>query len=154
MDNTVKSKDIHAVLGAQRLGRAIPQTSLHCIILASAMPVESVTIIDDVELIDWLIHHIVAQLNYHRNHFGLSPVCMSSSMQQSLHELTHDFQQNATELEAWSLLYFYYVRVDLCLNWGIMAAATAQSQRNLRRRRKHGLNRLLYHIIRERVLTA
>ena len=103
----------------------------------------------DVALVEWLSTTIRQELNFRRQHYRLQKPDLHSLRPQALLNLQCDFQQQNVELEAWSLLYFRYVRVDLALGWESMAALAGQTTRNLRRRQMHGLHRLLHCLIQQ-----
>jgi tetratricopeptide (TPR) repeat protein len=63
-------------------------------------------------------------------------------------QLSHDFQANSDELQAWSMLYYRYVRVDLDLSYEKLEVITRQPKRTLTRRQSKGINRLTYDLAR------
>lgn len=97
-----------------------------------------------LELLNDLIH---AGLSQHRELFGLPAPDRKAPLKQTLAELTCDFRQTAIELEAWSVLYFRYVRVELQLSWSQFEAATLQDERTLRRRQQRAIFRLTHLFI-------
>ncbi len=97
----------------------------------------------DQAVYDLLIRQITDELDRLRQLEGLAP---SSKVPQtraaSEDALRLDFQQGNCELEAWSLLYHRFVRVDLDLQMQDIARLTAQDLRTLRRRLRRGVARL------------
>ena len=152
MNNNIYPQTIQTILEALRRGHPLPQTPLHDLVLRRTPQIKPDTVMCDIAVMEWLIQHIVEYLGQHRNHYHLKPPNTSSALHDALYELSWDFQQDSPELEAWSILDFYYVRVDLHLSWEQFDTTTAQSRRNLRRRRAHGLNRLIHGIIRQELL--
>ena len=103
----------------------------------------------DVALVDWLNTTIRQELAFHRQHYDLPIPELLALRPHALNNLKSDFKQQNVELEAWSVLYFWYVRVDLALGWKGVAALAGQTTRNLRRRQAHGLHRLLHQLIQQ-----
>lgn len=91
-----------------------------------------------------LANLIRRRLNQHRNFYGLpavKPHVDSADAKQ-------DFQFGNTELEAWSVLYYRYVRVDLDLSLDQLEALTRQDRRTLHRRQSKGMSRLTHDLTR------
>jgi hypothetical protein len=103
--------------------------------------------LEDFLLLELLNDQIYTGLMRHRELFGLATPIRNAPLKQMLTELNCDFRQNAIELEAWSVLYFRYVRVELQLSWSQFEAVTLQDQRTLRRRQQRGIFRLTHHLI-------
>ena len=95
----------------------------------------------------WLMHEITVGLTHQRALYALESPQPATDLQTAADRLERDFQQGSLELEAWSVLYYRYVCVDLDLDWSQFYAATHQNERTLRRRQTHGLTRLLYQIM-------
>lgn len=97
-------------------------------------------------MLSWLnelvLTGLITQREYHRLK---TPKSITSS--EVLEVLPLDFQQHSHELEAWSVLYHRFVRVDLDLSWQHLAQLTASTERTLRRRQERGLRRLLSEIL-------
>jgi len=70
------------------------------------------------------------------------PLSPPATRQDELEALRADFARGNTELEAWSALYYRYVRVDLSLRVQDMAHALNADTRHVRRRLAHGCRRL------------
>lgn len=151
---TISPQHVKQILDAACFAHPLPPTPLQSSIFFQTYVQEQVTLkvspsttLEDFLLLEWLNDHICNGLNRHRTFFGLdAPIC-NASLKQSLAELSRDFRQNAVELEAWSVLYFRYVRVEWQLSWQQFAAATAQEERTLRRRQQRGILRLTHALI-------
>jgi Cdc6-like AAA superfamily ATPase len=84
------------------------------------------------------------RLNQHRSLYGLATALPHKDSQAA----GLDFQVGNTELEAWSVLYYRYVRVDLDLSLDQLEAITQQDRRTLHRRQSKGIARLTHDLIR------
>ncbi len=101
-----------------------------------------------------LVEHITVTLERLRRLEGL-PFAADTERAAAEAALRQDFWQGNTELEAWSVLYYRYVRVDLDLQMQSIAAIASQELRTVRRRLKHGITRLTAQLIEaERVARA
>lgn len=143
---------LQAILTAQPLG-STPLKELACFqarIHQEQHLGEVITsAVEDYLLIEWLNRSITTALNQHRRHYRLPPAGRNTARPAAQRALSADFRQNSVELEAWSLLYFRYVRVDLEWSLEELTTLTNQHERTLRRRRKHGAQRLLQHMLYE-----
>lgn len=141
---------LHPIVTAQHLG-ATPLKQLLCfqVCLANEHHLGEVITpaVEDYLLIEWLNRIISTALNSHRRYYRLTPAGRIIARPAAQRALMSDFRQHSIELEAWSLLYFRYVRVDL--DWALeeLTALTHQHERTLRRRRKHGAQRLLEQLL-------
>ncbi|GAB4527504.1 MAG: hypothetical protein Kow0063_02870 [Anaerolineae bacterium] len=151
-DPTLSPEHLKRVLDAARAARPIPATPLRAFEIVRQRlldPSEAVGgAATDYLLIEWLAEQIVEGLCRHRRHYHLAPPRPTCALEQALTEMAADFRQGAGELEAWSLLYYRYVRVDLNLSWDQLEAVTLQDSRTLRRRQQHGLRRLTHQLLR------
>jgi len=82
-----------------------------------------------------------SQLNYLRRLHALGPVLEQAPMTEVLHNLTEDFQQADTVLEAWSIVFCLYGRSDLDITTDRLCLHTNQTERTLQRRQKQGIER-------------
>jgi len=103
------------------------------------------------KLIDYLIGTIGRCYNKLRQTVGFIPATTHEPRNQALAMLHEDFMAANKELEAWSLLYHRYVRIDLDLSLQAVSRLVGQSIRNLNRRQSLGLTRLLSHMARQQV---
>ena len=141
-------KVIQVILKAIRFSRPLPNTELNDLSIVQAqMPVNISKTMHDYILIDWLSNEITNQYNRHRQIYQLSPINRQCSYHALLDHLDEDFTQNNEHLEAWSLLYHRYVRVDLGLSTTDFQNAARQSDRNLRRRQTVGYTLLCHHLL-------
>jgi tetratricopeptide (TPR) repeat protein len=91
-----------------------------------------------------LANLIWKRLNQHRGLYGLAAALPHKDSQ----DARLDFQPGNTELEAWSVLYYRYVRVDLDLSLDQLEAITQQDRRTLHRRQSKGIARLTHDLVR------
>lgn len=101
----------------------------------------SVSVEGDVALGNALVHMIETNLQEMRRTMGLL-YDLPQERQAALDRYKQDFSQENVELEAWSALYYRYVRFDLDLSLDKMADELGISTRNLRRRIDRGIRRL------------
>lgn len=87
------------------------------------------------------------RLNQHREAYCLTPASAYHQRRVALQAFGDDFRWANAELEAWSLLYYRYVRVDLNLSLGQMSHIICQTGRTLHRRLRLGISRLSYTLI-------
>lgn len=92
----------------------------------------------DLKVSSALVRIIRHRLNEHREVYDLQPL--------TSHEhgilIDEDFQRENSELEAWSLLYYRYVRVELDLSLDKIGKRVGQTERTLHRRQTKGVHRL------------
>ncbi len=156
-DTALDAAHLKRVLDAIHTSQPLPETPLKKLtavqrLLTQIEPMGE-AIAGEVALLDWLSTVIDQELQFHRQHYALPALNVLSPRPQALMALRRDFQQQNVELEAWSLLYYRYVRVDLALGWEEMAALVGQTPRNLRRRRGHGIQRLLHCLVQQELRT-
>ncbi len=148
---TLSPASLKRVLDAIRAARPIPRNPVQASLLfqsyRSTRGLAAGSAAADLALIELLNAEIIQSLHTQRRHYLLSPPSTDQVLAQALEALALDFRQQCPELEAWSLLFFRYVRVDLCLSWEQIATTTAQTRRTLRRRQLRGLLRLTYQIL-------
>ncbi len=148
---TLFPEHLKRVLDAARSARPIPATPLKAFEVVRQRLMDPSGVADssatDYLLVDWLAEQIAEGLSWHRQHYHLSPPDPACGLEEALAGLAADFRQGSGELEAWSLLYHRYVRVDLNLSWVQLEAATLQDSRTLRRRQQHGLHRLAHQLL-------
>ena len=148
----LSTRNLKQVLEAARAAWPLPETPLKETAvfrgrLARSQSPLSRDVVDYL-LLDWLNSLIIIGLKTQRMYYNHCKI-ETNTLRAALACLAQDFRQHAAELEAWSLLYFRYVRVDLGLSWEQLAEATACTARTLRRRQQRGVRRLLYRIIAE-----
>jgi hypothetical protein len=155
---SITKNDLRQVLEASRMAHPIPITPLHALatfqhyLFKQVFGIESLSgAIIDTLLVEWLNTIIQSELTQRRKNFDLHPPQNRRSLPEALTDLQSDFMQESCELEAWSLLYHRYVRVDLELAIAQLERTTAQNKRTLRRRQERGLRRLLHVIIVEEI---
>jgi len=95
----------------------------------------------DVAVNDALAELIEIHLFHLRTVEGL-PLQQIALRETALEDFHRDFVAGNTELEAWSALYYRYVRVDLNLQAQEMAHRVGADPRQMRRRFDHGYRRL------------
>lgn len=105
------------------------------------------TIEVDLALTEKLLGLIEDNLVHHRRVEGLAE---QTAMDRAgaLAQLERDFRTSNTELKAWSLLYYRYVRLDLSLQIQDIAAVLRVDSRQIRRHLQHGYYRLTAAITR------
>jgi len=139
------------VLDAIRLARSFPPTPLQTFTAVEQFRLEtmpdSLSTTDEYVVSTWLTAEIVAGLAHQRALYALEEPLPASDLRSVSASLERDFQQDSTELEAWSILYYRYVCVDLDLDWDQLCTAAHQNERTLRRRQEHGLTRLLHQVM-------
>lgn len=152
-------RELDRLLKAVQQGRPMPETMITAFTiyqyfsrqnqLAPQKPGVSgiEKMIKDLMLIQLLNHHITKELNRLRNCFDLPTVEAQLNQRSALEEIRRDFRQDSAELEAWSLLYFLYVRVDLGLSPTQVAKEVSQVQRTIRRRVKRGVRSLAFDLL-------
>lgn len=94
-----------------------------------------------LELGEALADLIEQNLSHHRRVEGLPPPT-DGDREVSLDELRADFTRENAELEAWSVLYYRYARMDLDLAAQTIANELNIDERQVRRRAQHGYRRL------------
>jgi hypothetical protein len=97
----------------------------------------------DSRIYSSLVHLICRHLNVQRAIHRLPP---TERLQDKFAALRHDFQPRNIELEAWSVLYYRYVRVDLALSFGQIGEIVEHPERTLNRRQQRGMARLAYEL--------
>lgn len=148
----LSAKHLRRVLDAGRAARPLPVTPLKTFTLVQNRLSDTPIVVDqtaavDVLLLDWLNEEIAAGLTQQRQHYHLEEANADELLDAALTSITADFQQQSGELEAWSLVYYRFVRVDLDLSWEQLTVTTLLDARTLRRRQEHGLRRLVHQIL-------
>ena len=97
---------------------------------------------EDVYADTYVYHHLTRlmrlQLNRQRSYHDLGEISQDATLVEALRNLTNDFQQSDTILEAWSILYHLHGRSDLGFSVKKITPYTAQTVRTLQRRQKFG----------------
>ncbi len=147
----LSTANLKRVLDAGRAARPLPATPLRAFALLERRLADPSAVAGsaaaDLALLEWLNDEIVLALRDQRAHYHLPPPDVTMSLKQAVEALAVDFRQGAAELEAWSLLFIRYTRVDLDLSWERLEAIAGQDQRTLRRRQDRGLQRLTSRLI-------
>jgi hypothetical protein len=154
--NDISPHDVKQVLDASYFAQSLPRTSLQSTFFFQMYVQERLSLdmpqsetLEDFLLIELLHQQIRDELAFHREVFELPMPSRDASLKETLCEFTGDFEHKAAELEAWSVLYFRYVRVELGLTWQQIEAATMLPERTLRRRQQRGILRLTHQLIAE-----
>ncbi len=147
----LSAANLKRVLDAARAARPLPATPLRAFALLEQRLTDPSVVAGsaaaDLALLEWLNDEIIEGLCGQRAHYHLPPPDVTMSLERVVEALASDFRQGAAELEAWSLLFMRYVRVDLDLSWERLETITGQDQRTLRRRQDRGLRRLTHRLI-------
>jgi len=141
-------KLIQDILNTIFFARPLPTTPLNGFSIVQAQMSPNVShMMSNYVLVNWLSNEIMSQYNQHRKIYQLAEVNRHASYPALLNNLDEDFIQNNEYLEAWSILYYRYVRVDLRLSIIDFQNVAGQSDRNLRRRQKVGYTLLCHHLL-------
>jgi tetratricopeptide (TPR) repeat protein len=132
---------LEAMRQAEPLGAAHPLARFNSL-RRTGTPTNSATL--DALIFRSLANLILKRLNQHRSLYGLAAARPHKDSQ----DAGQDFRFGNTELEAWSVLYYRYVRVDLDLSLDQLEAITRQDRRTLHRRQSKGIARLTHDLIR------
>ncbi len=132
---------LEAMRQAEPLGPAHPLAQFISIRqdVSVHMPVGGSAALDEL-IFRNLARLITKRLNFLRNSVGLPPV----SSRTNRTAMREDFGFENNELEAWSVLYYRYVRVDLNLSVEDLERVSQQTKRTLHRRQSRGINRLTH----------
>ncbi|HVO42875.1 MAG TPA: AAA family ATPase, partial [Aggregatilineales bacterium] len=93
---------------------------------------------------DRLLHVISVRLNRIRKAYGDVP----AAPQHALDGIVQDFRHQNSDLEAWSLLYYRYVRTEFDMSIERLEKLVGQDRRTLNRRQQKGIVRLTHVLIR------
>jgi hypothetical protein len=122
--STVFSIDhLKRVLDAIRNARSLPPTPLATFTAIQELHVaqcaSGISVSVEYTIVQWISERIWAGLIHQRSQVGMqSQASERGEMREAaLAHLRQDFGQGSVELEAWSLLYYHYVRMDLDLDW-------------------------------------
>jgi len=137
-------KLIQTILKAIRFSHPLPKTLLNQF---STVQGQMPRMMYHYILVDWLSNEIMSQYNHHRQIFLLAEINCQCDYPSVLNNLDEDFTRNNERLEAWSILYHRYVRVDLHLSTMDFQNAGRQSGRNIRRRQRLGYTLLCHHLL-------
>jgi hypothetical protein len=146
--NDMTPKIIQTILGAIRFSRPLPDKSLNVLsIVQKQVPQNVPKTMHDYMLIDWLSNEITTQYNQHRQTHQLPAIHRQCNYARVLTHLAEDFTEHSEHLQAWSMLYHRYVRVDIQLLTTDVQTVTLHSDRNLRRRQTLGYALLCHHLL-------
>ncbi len=156
----ISINDLRNILEAFRRGQVVPKTPLVDLVPRHfrpswcEFPDESIrSLAKDVALIEWLSVEITKGLARQRRYYGFKRPKRVSSRSKAIQAMNRDFLMGSKELEAWSLLFHLYIRVDLNLKVEELDSITLMDDRTRRRRRQHGLQRLAFQLARNAVYT-
>ncbi|MBX3086792.1 MAG: hypothetical protein KF716_34485 [Anaerolineae bacterium] len=151
----LEPESVLSALEAMRQGKKLPTDHPLAYFLSVRYP-HSLTSVEDavvtqVRIYNHLSRVIHAELNHHRSIYQLNSVVRGEGSS----TLEEDFQTSNEELQAWSLLYHRYVRVDLNLPLKQIETIVKVADRTLNRRQDLGIfrltNKLLELEIHERI---
>ena len=150
-------------IGDQHL-REVLSTILHASTLSASNPLQYLSIIDAVladpafppianarhyALTQLVLTAIYQSLQHQRQALGLAPLLLTETRHQACQHLRHDLPQGASELIAWSILYYRYVRTDLNVALTDFYDCLGIHARTFRRYHQHGTQRLLQGLVQE-----
>lgn len=148
--STVFSIDhLKRVLDAVRNARSLPPTPLATFAAIQELHVaqcaSGISVSVEYTIVQWISEQIWAGLTHQRLQVGMQSQASERGemREEALAHLRQDFGHGSVELEAWSLLYYHYVRMDLDLDWRQIETLVHQNDRTLRRRLERGLKRLV-----------
>src|SRR5258708_38215768 len=101
----------------------------------------------DVQVFRSLTRLICCHLRRQRRILELVDPRAHQTQETALAAVRQDFACDNPELEAWSLLYYRYVRIDLGLSVERLSGLVSSTRRTLQRRQQHGVARLTHAII-------
>jgi len=140
-------KMVQDTLRAIRFSNPIPETALQQLkVVERLLPPKAPSHMKDFLLTEWISQQITTKYDQHRKLYKLQRVDPTSNYLQVLACLSQDFKQRHEHLEAWSILYYRHVRVDVTIPNEDLEGITSQSERNIRRRQQHGYVLLYNHI--------
>jgi tetratricopeptide (TPR) repeat protein len=90
---------------------------------------------------------ITHQYTNHRQKLGLPVLVPDAAVGIAVQAIQQESQTQNQELLSWSLLYYRYVRVDLCLSLAVISGAMNIEDRTLRRYQKHAIHRLTEYLV-------
>jgi hypothetical protein len=149
MEGTLQSFNLTTLESAlESLRQALPLSPNHPLVhfrSIRVLPIPGVdhAIASDFQVFQYLVRTIRAALRRQREQSKSYSAVTKVAKVNAFTKLKQDFHCANRELEAWSLLYYRYVRVDLDLSIGQIAALVGQTRRTLERRQKYGLTRIL-----------
>src|SRR5258708_5037645 len=138
---------LEAMRQAKPLGLAHPLTSfitLHPLPVARHPAVIEGGAAQDAVIFARLSNFIQHRLDHHRAVANLVDIPARTDKAR----IEADFSVQNDELEAWSILYYRYVRVDLDYSLERLASFTPQDKRTLNRRQRRGIARLTRELVR------
>ena len=103
----------------------------------------------DMHIFNGLAQVIRQKLNDFRMSYQLPLASESDKRNVALHIWLKDFQQCNTEFEAWSLLYYRYIHLDIGLSVAQISSYLGQPKRTLNRRQQLGLVRLTHFLVKQ-----
>ena len=109
-------------------------------------------IASDYQIFSYLVRTITAALKRQREgcYLSAAPKMHKSAPE---HNLIEDFRLENRELEAWSILYHRFVRVEMDLTFEKIANLVGMPLRTLQRRQQLGLRRLLSILVQREIQT-
>ena len=116
-------------------------------VLQQQLPTDSSIDLQEAICIQWLSNEITALYNQHRQKYDLLPITNKTSYSELLTHISQDFDLHDQHLEAWSILYYRHVRVDIQFQEEDLEHTSEQSQRTLRRRQARGYILFYRHLM-------
>src|SRR5215813_121488 len=140
---------LDAMRQAEPLGIAHPLTHFMCLRrIGSLGNTPGGTAATDATIFHRLARVIERRLNHHRALYHLPPVSPNADYDSARAAIQDDFHHHNEELEAWSYLYYRYVRTDLDLSVDDLQSFTVQDRRTLQRRQSKAITRLAHDLAR------
>lgn len=140
--------DVLEALNIMRQASALPLDHPLCSFLSLMGSAHGLTgrALTEMRVFQTLCLTIGRQLRRHRVAQGLT---RQDARGNSLQDLQRDFRAGNAEREAWSVLYYRFVRLELDLSIGQIARLVSQTVRTLNRRQQQGLARLTQTLLRQ-----
>lgn len=136
----IETESVYAALEAMRSGR--PLNTTHPLHQFLSIHQHSVSLTGgaaaDVRIFARISKIIRQRLKLHRERNGIEVVSSTNH----LAHVEADFRLGSEELQAWSLLYFRYVRADFSYSLAELEPIVAHTERTLQRRQQLGIQRL------------
>ena len=149
---TIEPEVMKNILHEVKHGKPLSEDALSALhIIQSAIPCGLPKPVYDHLLIEWLANRIRHNLNTIRHAHNLPSSQSTDGRDTVLEQLQLDFSQEDIRLEAWSILYLSFIRVDIRITDKALTKIALVSPRTLRRRRQRGYELLLIDIIMEEI---
>jgi hypothetical protein len=144
---------VMAALEALRQGRSLASGHPLAHFLSLYDPSADMLLVEDnlasdIRIFDGLSRVIQQHVARCRQFHHQSNATPAQDKDMALEALCQDFRHHSVELEAWSLLYYRYVCVNLSLALDEISALVGQNKRTLHRRQQFGVQRLTHELVR------